>query len=95
MVEAWKSIVEDEAKRRDYQQVRGLGGFVDRSWDEVNGDRRSAANVHTIKNMALNRLLADPGDVDDQLRCRFAISEPDPEGRVPSFYDWYCDLPHP
>ncbi len=27
-VAAWASIVEDEAKRRDYQRVRGLGGFV-------------------------------------------------------------------
>jgi nitrate reductase alpha subunit len=39
-VEAWASIQADEAKRRDYQRVRGLGGFVRSSWDEVN-DRLS------------------------------------------------------
>ena len=27
-VEAWATIVEDDAARRDYQQVRGMGGFV-------------------------------------------------------------------
>ncbi len=47
-VEAWASIVESEGKRRDYQSVRGLGGFVRSSWDEVN-EIVAAANVYTIK----------------------------------------------
>ncbi len=47
-VEAWASIQADEAKRRDYQKVRGLGGFVRSSWDEVN-EIVAAANVYTAK----------------------------------------------
>src|ERR1700690_3713325 len=35
-VEAWASIVESDARRRDYQSVRGMGGFVGSTWDEVN-----------------------------------------------------------
>src|SRR5512137_2850872 len=35
-VEAWQSIVEDGAKRREYQSKRGMGGFVRSTWDEVN-----------------------------------------------------------
>ena len=50
-VGAWAAIVENEAKRRDYQQVRGLGGFVRSSWDEVN-EIVAAANVYTIKKQA-------------------------------------------
>src|SRR5512137_2456759 len=44
-VEAWAAIQADEAKRRDYQKVRGLGGFVRSSWDEVN-EIIAAANVY-------------------------------------------------
>jgi nitrate reductase alpha subunit len=43
-VDAWASIAQDDAKRRDYQSVRGLGGFVRSSWDEVN-EMIAAANV--------------------------------------------------
>ena len=46
-VAAWTSIVENEATRSDYQKVRGLGGFVRSSWDEVN-EIIAAANVYTI-----------------------------------------------
>ena len=55
-VEAWASIVEDDAKRRDYQQVRGLGGFVRSSWDEVN-EIVAAANVYTIKKHGPDRVI--------------------------------------
>ncbi|MBX9689905.1 MAG: molybdopterin-dependent oxidoreductase, partial [Candidatus Obscuribacterales bacterium] len=34
-VAAWKSIVENEASRKRYQQARGKGGFRRVSWDEV------------------------------------------------------------
>src|SRR5512140_3907646 len=46
-VEAWRSIVEDEKLRRGYQSVRGMGGFVRATWDEVE-EIIAAANVHTI-----------------------------------------------
>ena len=35
-VAAWKSIVENPAKRNAYVQKRGLGGFVRSTWEEVN-----------------------------------------------------------
>ena len=55
-VEAWTSIVESEASRRDYQSVRGLGGFVRSSWDEVN-EIVAAANVYTIKKYGPDRVI--------------------------------------
>ena len=55
-VEAWASIVESEAKRRDYQSVRGLGGSVRSSWDEVN-EIIAAANVYTIKKHGPDRVI--------------------------------------
>ncbi len=35
-VDAWALIQQNPEARRDYQQVRGMGGFVRSSWDEVN-----------------------------------------------------------
>ena len=55
-VEAWASIQQDEAKRRDYQKVRGLGGFVRSSWDEVN-EIIAAANVYTAKQYGPDRVI--------------------------------------
>src|SRR5437667_9232366 len=55
-VEAWASIVEDNAKRRDYQKVRGLGGFVRADWDEVN-EIVAAANVFTAKTYGPDRVI--------------------------------------
>ena len=55
-VEAWASIVEDDAKRRDYQGVRGLGGMVRSHWDEVN-EIIAAANVYTIKKHGPDRVI--------------------------------------
>src|SRR6185503_19701512 len=55
-VAAWASIVESDAKRRDYQSIRGLGGFVRSSWDEVN-EIVAAANVYTIKKHGPDRVI--------------------------------------
>ena len=35
-VDAWASIVQDKAKRSEYQKLRGMGGFVRAHWDDVN-----------------------------------------------------------
>ena len=40
----------------DYQSVRGLGGFVRSSWDEVN-EMVAAANVYTIKKHGPDRII--------------------------------------
>ena len=51
-------------------EVRGLGGFVRSSWDEVN-EIIAAANVYTIKSIRPDRVIGFspiPGDVDGELR---------------------------
>jgi nitrate reductase alpha subunit len=35
-VDAWASIVQNPEARLEWQQQRGLGGFVRSTWDEVN-----------------------------------------------------------
>jgi nitrate reductase alpha subunit len=93
-VEAWASIVESDAKRRDYQSVRGLGGFVRSSWDEVN-EIVAAANVYTIKKHGPTGSSASRRSRP----CRWSATPPAAAtsrligGVCMSFYDWYCDLP--
>jgi nitrate reductase / nitrite oxidoreductase, alpha subunit len=55
-VDAWATIVEDPDGRRDYQKVRGMGGFVRSSWDEVN-QLIAASNVYTIKKHGPDRVI--------------------------------------
>ena len=55
-VDAWAAIQQDAAQRRDYQQQRGLGGFVRSSWDEVN-EIVAAANVYTAKTYGPDRVI--------------------------------------
>ena len=55
-VEAWKSIVEDGARRREYQSKRGMGGFVRSNWDEAN-EIIAAANVYTAKTYGPDRVI--------------------------------------
>ncbi|MDP1968070.1 MAG: nitrate reductase subunit alpha, partial [Burkholderiaceae bacterium] len=93
-VEAWASIVQDDAKRRDYQQVRGLGGFVRSSWDEVN-EIIAAANVHTIKKHGPDRIIGfSPIPAMSMVSYAAGSRYLSLIGGVSmSFYDWYCDLP--
>src|SRR6516225_2730640 len=74
-VQAWASIVSDPDKRRRYTSIRGRGGFVGASWDEVT-EIIAAANIHTIKTYGPDRigLLSDSGHVDGLLRRGYAIS---------------------
>ena len=93
-VEAWASIVEDDAKRRDYQQVRGLGGFVRSSWDEVN-EIVAAANVYTIKKHGPDRIIGF-SPIPAMSMVSYAAGSRYLSligGVCMSFYDWYCDLP--
>ncbi len=83
-----------DAKRRDYQSVRGLGGFVRSSWDEVN-EIVAAANVYTIKKHGPDRVIGfSPipamSMVSYAAGCRYLSLI---GGVCMSFYDWYCDLP--
>ncbi|MBA3623004.1 MAG: nitrate reductase subunit alpha [Methylibium sp.] len=93
-VEAWASIVADDATRRDYQSVRGLGGFVRSSWDEVN-EIVAAANVHTIKKHGADRVVGfSPIPAMSMVSYAAGSRYLSLIGGVNlSFYDWYCDLP--
>ncbi|MCY7317964.1 MAG: nitrate reductase subunit alpha [Ramlibacter sp.] len=93
-VDAWASIVEDDAKRNDYQAVRGLGGFVRSSWDEVN-EIVAAANVYTIKKHGPDRVIGF-SPIPAMSMVSYAAGSRYLSligGVCMSFYDWYCDLP--
>ena len=54
-VEAWTSIVSNPDKRRHYTSIRGRGGFVRASWDDVT-EIIAAANAYTIKTYGPDRV---------------------------------------
>ncbi|MBS0611573.1 MAG: nitrate reductase subunit alpha [Proteobacteria bacterium] len=93
-VDAWAAIQADVAKRRDYQQVRGLGGFVRSSWEEVN-EIIAAANVYTIKRYGPDRIIGF-SPIPAMSMVSYAAGSRYLSligGVCMSFYDWYCDLP--
>jgi len=93
-VEAWAAVVQDEAKRRDYQSVRGLGGFVRSTWDEVN-ELIAASNVYTIKKHGADRIIGF-SPIPAMSMVSYAAGSRYLSligGVCMSFYDWYCDLP--
>ena len=55
-VEAWAAIVGDPETAKSYKSVRGRGGFVRATWDEVS-EIIAAANVHTIKTWGPDRVV--------------------------------------
>ena len=93
-VAAWASIVENPEARRDYQKVRGMGGFVRSSWDEVNRIV-AAANVYTIKKHGPDRIIGF-SPIPAMSMVSYAAGSRYLSligGVCMSFYDWYCDLP--
>ncbi len=93
-VAAWASIMADPAKRREYQQARGKGGFRRISWDEAL-EIITASTLHTIKKYGPDRVVGfSPIPAMSMLSyaggSRFLQLI---GGVVMSFYDWYCDLP--
>ncbi|MBS3962509.1 MAG: nitrate reductase subunit alpha, partial [Sandarakinorhabdus sp.] len=93
-VDAWALIADDEAARRDYQQVRGMGGFVRSTWDEVN-QLIASANVYTIKKHGPDRIIGfSPIPAMSMVSYAAGSRYMSLLGGVSmSFYDWYCDLP--
>lgn len=93
-VAAWASIVDDDEKSKSYKQVRGLGGFVRSSWNEVN-EIIAAANIHTIKNWGPDRIIGfSPIPAMSMVSYAAGTRYLSLIGGVcMSFYDWYCDLP--
>lgn len=93
-VDAWALIQADEAARRDYQQLRGMGGFVRSTWDEVN-QLIAAANVYTIKQHGPDRIIGF-SPIPAMSMVSYAAGSRYLSligGVCMSFYDWYCDLP--
>ncbi len=93
-VKAWASIVEDPLKAKDYKSIRGLGGFVRSSWDEVN-EIIGAANVYTAKTWGPDRIIGfSPIPAMSMVSYAAGTRYLSLIGGVAmSFYDWYCDLP--
>ena len=87
-------IVEDRQARRDYQQVRGLGGFVRVELGRGQRDRRRRQHPHHQEAWPgpHHRLLADPGDVDGQLRRGQPLPVAD-RRRLHELLRLVCDLP--
>jgi nitrate reductase / nitrite oxidoreductase, alpha subunit len=74
--------------------VRGLGGFVRSSWDEVN-EIIAAANVYTIKKHGPDRVIGF-SPIPAMSMVSYAAGSRYLSligGVCMSFYDWYCDLP--
>ena len=93
-VEAWKSIVENPEKRRNYTKMRGHGGFVRATWDEVN-EIIAAANAYTAKTYGPDRVFGF-SPIPAMSMVSYAAGARYLSllgGCCGSFYDWYCDLP--
>ena len=93
-VEAWASIVEDPVKAKSYKSVRGMGGFIRSTWDEVN-EIIAAANVYTIKKHGPDRVIGF-SPIPAMSMVSYAAGSRYLSligGVCMSFYDWYCDLP--
>ena len=93
-VDAWASIVENEAARKEWQRQRGLGGMVRTTWDEVN-QLIASANVYTAKKYGPDRVIGfSPIPAMSMISYAAGARYLGLIGGVPlSFYDWYCDLP--
>jgi nitrate reductase alpha subunit len=93
-VDAWASIVENEDARREWQQQRGLGGFVRSTWEEINR-LVASANVYTAKKYGPDRVIGfSPIPAMSMISYAAGSRYLSLIGGVcMSFYDWYCDLP--
>ncbi len=93
-VAAWTSIVSDPEKRASYTKIRGHGGFVRATWDEVN-EIVAAANAYTAKTYGPDRVIGfSPIPAMSMISYAAGARYLSLLGGVcMSFYDWYCDLP--
>jgi nitrate reductase alpha subunit len=93
-VDAWESIVSDKDKATTYKQVRGLGGMVRATWDEVN-EIIASANIYTAKTFGPDRVVGF-SPIPAMSMVSYAAGSRYLSligGTCMSFYDWYCDLP--
>ncbi len=94
-VDAWGSIVEDDAKRARYQRARGKGGFRRSNWDEVL-EVIAASCLYTAKKWGPDRVFGfSPIPAMSYLSYAAGSRFLQLFGAVNmSFYDWYADLPN-
>ena len=93
-VAAWESIVTDPKKAKEYKKVRGMGGMVRASWDEVN-EITASANVYTAKVYGPDRVCGF-SPIPAMSMISYAAGSRYMSligGTCLSFYDWYSDLP--
>jgi len=93
-VQAWASIVEDPRKRKSYTSIRGGGGLVRSTWDEVT-ELIGAANAYTVKRYGPDRVFGF-SPIPAMSMISYAAGARYLQllgGACGSFYDWYCDLP--
>ncbi len=93
-VAAWASIQNDPVKRKSYTAIRGHGGFVRSTWDEVN-EIIAAANAYTAKQWGPDRVIGF-SPIPAMSMVSYAAGSRYLSllgGTCMSFYDWYCDLP--
>jgi nitrate reductase alpha subunit len=93
-VAAWASIVENPQKRKSYTSIRGGGGLVRSTWDEVT-ELIGAANAYTVKKHGPDRVFGfSPIPAMSMISYAAGARYLQLLGGVcGSFYDWYCDLP--
>ncbi|MDP2731194.1 MAG: nitrate reductase subunit alpha [Dehalococcoidales bacterium] len=93
-VEAWASVVENEAVRSSYQKARGKGGFRRCSWDDAR-EIVAASMLYTAKKYGSDRIAGfSPIPAMSYLSYGGGSRLLQLFGGVNlSFYDWYCDLP--
>ncbi|WP_052452291.1 nitrate reductase subunit alpha [Noviherbaspirillum autotrophicum] len=93
-VQAWEYISQNPERAARYKKVRGQGGFVRATWDEVN-EIIAAANAFTVKKFGPDRVIGfSPIPAMSMVSYASGSRYLSLIGGVPlSFYDWYCDLP--
>ncbi|MGE5140850.1 MAG: molybdopterin-dependent oxidoreductase, partial [Rudaea sp.] len=94
-VEAWGSLVEDDAKRTRFQRARGKGGFRRTEWEEVL-ELIAAATLYTARKWGPDRIFGfSPIPAMSYLSYAAGSRFLQLLGGVNmSFYDWYADLPN-
>jgi nitrate reductase alpha subunit len=93
-VAAWASIQANPEQRASYTSMRGSGGLVRATWDEVT-EIIAAANAHTIKTWGPDRIFGF-SPIPAMSMVSYAAGARYLQligGVCGSFYDWYCDLP--
>jgi nitrate reductase alpha subunit len=93
-VAAWASIQASPEQRSSYTSMRGSGGFVRATWDEIT-EIIAAANAHTIKTWGPDRIFGF-SPIPAMSMVSYAAGARYLQligGVCGSFYDWYCDLP--